>query len=783
MTTGVQLSRADGPRSDDARHSPVAQHRGPRRRSWQVSGGLVQLVVAMVVFHGAVLVQLDGPQPSATVVALVYVLLVPGTVVLRALGLRPRGVAPTLVYTVSGSLALLLVAVLGINQLGPLRGLNEPLATGPVVLSLDAVVMVLAAVALFRRGARPVPVPRRVSPAGVLLVVPLTVAAGTQMIENRGSGMLVAVGLVSAGGVLLWALREARAGREGHVVAALYCVALALMWSFSLRSRALYGFDIQQEFASFRTTGGALRWTPLEGDPYSAMLSITALPTALWQATGLGPLVIYKALFPALFALYPAAIYLLARQWLRPTVALVSTSLVFLTGTVASQMPALARQEIGLVLFVAMLLAAFDRSLGRRGAQQLVLLLGAAMVVSHYSTTYVAIGTLIAARVVALVMRLMRRSTRRPVISLPLTLLLAAWCVVWTGPVTHSASNVTSFAEDVSTNGAKVLPGGGDSFISKWLSGNVVVSATPREYFDAVSPMYAVKYPWLSEYTFSDSVQAQFPAVASAPATDRALVPGLLMPLGLATTALRQLANGAIVIGVIGVLLMLRRRRLDSEVASLVVALLTVTIAVRFSGSASFAYNPERLAMQTSALLVVPLGIVVQRLHRIARSPRGDGRRPRTGVRFASLLAVGAMGLVFLDASGLGTRLSGGASKGNLTAAGEYAERFHATAEDLAAAKWLTERRRDDSIIFADRYGALTLQFSEGRDHSGIFPDLSPGTLDTRGFVFASSSNILNGRARGTTPDNQLSSTYLFPTQFLDTYKAVVFDTGTARIY
>jgi len=777
--TAIQVA---GPRPDDVAPAPAGRRRGPRRRDWSVSGGLVQLALAVVAFHVAVVVQLDGPQPSATVVALAYVLLVPGTVALRALGLRPRGVAPTLVYTVTASLALLLAALLGVNQLGPSRGIAEPLATGPVVLSLDAVTLLLAVVAVVRRTTRPMDVPRRVSPAGVVLVVPLVVAAGTQLVENRGTGMLVGVGLVAAGGVLLWALREARAGRDGHVVLALYCVALALMWSFSLRSRALYGFDVQQEFAAFRTTGEALRWTPLDGDPYSAMLSITALPTALWQATGLDPLLIYKALFPAVFALYPAAVYLLARQWLRPTVALLGTSLVFLTGTMASQMPALARQEIGLVLFAGMLLAAFDRSLGRRGAQQLVLLLGVAMVVSHYSTTYVAIGTLVAARIVALGMRLMRRSTRRPVISLPLTLLLAAWCVVWTGPVTNSASNVTSFAEDVSTNGAKVLPGGGDSFISKWLSGNVAVTATPRDYFDTVAPMYGVKYPWLADYTFSEGVQAQFPAVASAPPADRAVVPGLLAPMGLATTLLRQLSNGAIVIGVVGVLIMLRRRRLDSEVASLVVALLTVTVAVRFSGSASFAYNPERLAMQTSALLVVPLGIVVQRLHRILRGHR-DGRRPRVGAGVAAALAVGVMGLVFLDASGLGARLAGGPARGNLTASGEYAERFHATDEDLAAAQWLTERRRDDSIIFADRYGALTLQFSEGRDHSGIFPDLAPGTLDTRGFVFASSSNILNGRARGTTPDNQMSSTYRFPTAFLDTYKAVVFDTGTARIY
>jgi uncharacterized membrane protein len=765
----------------------VSVSRPPRSaRWWATGGGIVQLLVATGAFHAAVLLR---PHGSAVLLATAYVFFVPGTVALRALGLRPWGGGATLLYTVGASLATLYAVVLAVNTWGPSHGIAQPLATRPVISALDAATLFLAVIASCRRAATPVAVPRRVVPACALLLIPLVVAGGTQLLENRNSSGLVIAGLVGAGAALLWATFEARARREGNVLIALYTVALALLWSFSLRSKGLYGFDIQQEFASFRTTAQALRWTPLADDPYSAMLSINALPTALWQATGLNQVAIYKLLFPAVFALYPVGIYLLARHWIRPSIALLTTSLLFLTSTVASQMPALARQEIALVLFVGMLLAAFDRSLSRGGARLLVLLLGSGMIVSHYSTTYVALGAFVGARVIALGLRIMRRPARKPVISLPVVVALIGVCALWTVPVTHSDNNVTRFATSLSSNGSNILPqGGGQSLLIRWLAGNVTQTATPRAYFDDVSQVYAKVYPWLGEYTFRPDVQAHFPATPSSPPVVRPWQPGLRVPLSLATTFLRQASNLGVVMGCLGLLVMLRRRRIDPEVASLALALFAVTVLVRLSGSAAFAYNPERLAMQTAALLVVPLGLVGQHARRVlGRLAPGAGRRcgftPDTPRRLASALGFVAIAVVFVDASGLGARASGGSPPGNLSTAGEYAERFDANDQDLAAAAWLDSHHRRDAILFADRYGALTLQFSGGRDHSGVFPDLTPGTLDTRAFIFASSSNILDGRARGTTPDNQVSSTYVFPTEFLNTYKAVIFDTGSARVY
>lgn len=761
-------------------------HRAPRRwRSGLV--GLVQLCAALCAFHVSVLERRQG---SATVVALLFLLLVPGHLTVKALRLRPAQALLHLVYSLAGSITGLLAVVLAVRALAGPWHIAHPLATGPMVIGTDILVLLLAAVAAVRRVPISVRVPSRLPASSALLLLPLVTGAGAQLLENDGQDWLVILGLVGSGGALVWAYFQAKQASDGHerrVLAVLTACTLSMMWSYSLRSKGVYGFDVQQEYASARMTAGALAWNPVRGSAYDAMLSITALPTALWQMTGLSVIDSFKVLFPVVFSVYPAAIYVVSRRWLRPVTALVCTCLVFFTSSMAAQMPALGRQEIGLVLFVALLAAAFDTSLPRRSAQVFVLWLGAGMVVSHYSTTYVALGAFLLTRLISLVQRLFRqRTSYRAVLGLPVVVLLFAFSGWWTFGFTHSGQNVNSFTSKVGSTGAQVLPNSShQSLVSAWLSGNVTADVAPQTYFDAIDKNYTQTHAWLKPYR--KSVQQEFTATASSAPTARPWQPGLAAPRTLAVTLVHQATNLLMGVGAVATFVLLKRRRLDPELSAMATAMFLLTLMVRVSGSASFSYNPERLAMQSAAVLVIPLGLLAQWLGRQGSRWRPFGLRwaikddtPRRAAgAFAFLLLV----VVFVDASGLGQRASGGTVPGNLSTTGEFAERFHADDQDIAAANWIAATARPALIVFADRYGALTVQTRQKNGHYGLFPDLAPGTIDQRGLVFASTTNVVDGRARGTTPDGLASSTYTFPATFLDKYKAVVFDTGWARVY
>ena len=756
------------------------------RRQWQRPSWLVdqaQLAAAVGLFHVAVRYRSQG---SATLLALAFLLLVPGRIALRAMAVRPANAANELVLTVSASIGCLLATVLGVRAAAPTFHLVQPLATGPLLVGIDLLMLGLTIIAALRRQPIRVALPSRLPASSALLLIPVVAGFGTEILENRHSMGLLVTALLAGGCALVWAFFQARKGNQGRVLTVLFCVTLSLLWSYSLRSKGLYGFDVQEEFGAYQTTAHTLAWNPVSGSAYSAMLSITALPTMLWQLTGLSGMDSFKLLFPVLFSLYPLGIMLIARRWLRPVPALVCTCLLFLTANVAAQMPALGRQEVALLLFVGVLLAAFDPSLPRRAAQPLALFLGLAMVVSHYSTAYVALGAFFVTRVVSLLQRLFRqRAPYRAVIGLPVVLILIAWSAYWTVDLTKSGQNVGKFAGTVSANGAQVLPNSHQSLLIRWLAGNVTDNVAPQTYFDTIDANYATTHTWIRPYP--KAVQAQFPAVASSAPVVRAWQPGSSMPWRTITTVLRQGTNLAIAVGALAMAFLIRRRRLDPELSAMAMAMFVMSVVIRVSGSASFAYNPERFAMQSAAVLVVPLGLMAQLVRRRMASLHPFGRRlgvrADTPQRAAGVIAVGLLTVLFLDSSGLAARAIGGSPPGNLSTAGEYVERFHASSQDIAGARWLATLSEPNLLLYADRYGLLTVQSQQITHDAGLLPDIAPGTLDQRGLVFASTTNIIDGRARGTTPDDQMSSTYEFPRAFLDTEKAVIFDTGWTRIY
>jgi uncharacterized membrane protein len=734
----------------------------------QVSAGLVGLAALDLAVLGRQSV-------SLSIVVLATMFVVPGSLLLRALGIVLDG-ARWLVSAVGASIALLTFMVLAVNQLLPLFGNDRPLTTGPLLIGLNVLLVALAAGCLIVRAGLPRPRIEAPPVAALTLLAPLLAAAGVERIDNAKGITLLVVSLSASGLAMLAVLllRGASARRAAPWV--LYSAFLALLLSYSMHGPSLYGFDIQQEFGTFEATHAAAHWVVMPGNAYDAMLSISALPTALAELTGFGDAWIFKIVYPVLFGLMPVGVYVLATRWLRPKTAFLGASLVVLQATLVPEIPALARQEIGLLLFIALLLVAFTPGLPRRRSQLLLLVLAIGLVLSHYSSGYITVLALVGITVLRWGFlafgRLRRRSGPRskPVFALLVVVAMAAASYTWNGPVTHSTGNVASFGTTLATQGVQILPNKGSSLLQTWLGGNVTQQVPPEQFFADAASKYGPLRTWLIPY--GQGAQDNFPAVASSAPSAPGLLPSAATPWGGVVTTSRQLVNLGFVVGAVLLLVRLRRRRTDLDLGLLVVVLLGVTALARVSSSFANAYNPERLALQTSCVLVVGLGVLLESLQ-AKLSRRATGR---------AAVATGGMALLFLayfDSSGLVPTLTG-AAPGNLQTQGEYHERFYTTAQDMAAARWLGDNRKKDAPIFTDRYGMLTLLADSGVT-DGIFSDLTPKTLDQRAYVFAPSRNIVDGRARGAI-GNELS-TYVYPTAFLNRYKSLIYSTGTSEVF
>ena len=241
--------------------------------------------------------------------------------------------------------------------------------------------------------------------AGVWLAV-----AGAVRLDHGGSSATSVAALACAAlAVVPAALAVRRPGGERIAGAGLYLLALAVLLVTSLRGNGVTGHDIKIEYRVFLETFTAGSWGP-GGDnvSYNSCLSITVLPSVLARLLGLAPLDVFAVCFPLLFAVVPVVVVLIARRLLPPVQALAAGVLFVAFPTFVNDMTMLNRQAIATVFFAVAVLTLLDERPSRRRTG-LLAVLAVALTVSHYTTTYVAVGLLLLAWAILAAPRLVRR--------------------------------------------------------------------------------------------------------------------------------------------------------------------------------------------------------------------------------------------------------------------------------------------------------------------------------------------------------------------------------------
>ena len=105
--------------------------------------------------------------------------------------------------------------------------------------------------------------------------------------------------------------------------------------------------------------------------------------------TGVSDLLVFKVVYPVISALIPVAVFYLARRILSSRWAFAAGALIITQSGFGQEIPAIARQEIALALFTALVAAMLETKMRWRIQWPLMLSFALTMVVSHYTTTYV----------------------------------------------------------------------------------------------------------------------------------------------------------------------------------------------------------------------------------------------------------------------------------------------------------------------------------------------------------------------------------------------------------
>jgi uncharacterized membrane protein len=705
-----------------------------------------------------------------------FLLIIPGVILLRALRVPGKAISSFPVYIPCASIVVLIAAGLAVDLLGPVAGVKEPLRTLPLLTSLELICLALLISTI--KCSPDVEIPWASLRPGRLIwpfIIPAAAIIGALQLNND-HGNAVAVVMLCGCMILLTAaaLLSARLD-EKILLVILYAANLALLWNYSLRGDLVYGFDIAIEYYDLHQTVLSGIWhVGHSGDAYGAMLSVTIMPAELHFLSGVSALMIFKLVYPAISALFPVAIFSLARWILSRTWAFVAAAFFVAQDLFAQELVALARQEIALVAFIGLLAAMLDRRLHRRTGLTLVALLTATMVLCHYSTTYVTItllGTVVLLQWLISWFRQIPRITGTVVLAFALS---ATGALVWYGAITHSAiSGLGQVAQSVESQGLDILPNQspGENPIAAYLKGNTSTSMSAIEYEHLASAYYKKNDPFitplpnatLAKYNLNDS------ALPSTPVRSP-------LAANLANLAALLVQQGSYLLAAIGSFLMVFRRRpplLSRLTGILGLAGIVFLVLIRLSGTLAATYGQDRALLQVMSVLAIPIGCCLQyfavKWRRLANS--------------ALALAVVSLAVSFVFSSGLLGVAIGGGFATNLANSGVDYERFDMSAAELAPAEWLGGEIRPGQLVYADHYAQLPLAAMTGININDSFlvSDVTPQTLNEHAWVYADQVNVVDGQASAVFDGSTV--TYVFPKNFLDANYNLVYNDGDSEVF
>ena len=783
------------------RPAPVASGKSDAPIAARVLGAFTALILALVVNY-MVIKHVDLPV-ARPVLGFWFLIVLPAYLLYTSSAWRRCGLQERVGYSVGLVLFVLMASGLLINEVLPLGGVQRPLDPGPIIIVGDLINLSL----YIYRSLNPDRIRPRINFAEfskqefrLLVAAALTVALavfGANQLNNGASGNITLIALAIAALVGVFSVRWLRFTRETVMSAVIYLVSLGLLLSTSLRGWSVTGHDIQQEYLVFQLTEVHGRWSMAYfHDAYNACLSITILPTELGQILNVDNPYIYKLFYQLLFALVPVLAYTLARRYINRGVSTLAVGYFVGFPTFFTDMPFLNRQETALLFVSVALLAATNPVWSFRRRQVSLGIAGIAVEVSHYSTMYVFVGTLVIALVLSYVGRLFikphraepksdpaRRYTHRggrhwvPTFkgSLSIGLVIAFIGIVfaWGTLATQTTGAVVSTAEQAITSGSISI----SAFDSGGGSDASVQAALNKDGLQArVGTPPGTFLPW------SAVSKAAIPAVDE-PLTPLTAIGRELNSIGLPVATLNSLVRSLVAyseelflaIGLVRLFLAGRRegRLVGGQFFWLAVGSTGMIVVITAVPSIAADYGVLR-AFQQGLVFFGPV-IVIGSMTVFA--PIG-AKRARIA---ASAVCLG----FFLFTSTLIPQLLGNnLAELNLNNSGNYYDLYYATPQEVNAIAWLGAQPNVlDSPIQASPDARRWEPMNPGSIVGERVIDEYPTLVYQDGWVILGTIATKTGVSFTLEPTTSAIIGYKYPMELLHTYKNLVYTNGGATIY
>ena len=730
----------------------------------------------------------------------IFLITIPGLLIMLMFKIREINSWEYLVYTIGLSVAFLMFGGLFINWVLPLVGIDKPLSLVPLLISFNVLLLIFWVITYKRNKEILLEIkPPKLDRLNKLFftiptIFPILGIFGANILNNQGPNYLT---LTMLGGIAVYVffiVLFRKKLNENIYPWAILMMSISLLLMYSLRSWHISGWDIHQEYQMFQLTKENFHWSMsnFPRNAYNACLSITILPTILSSFLNINDEYIFKLVFQIVFSFIPVIVFLFLSRYTKSIIAFLASFFFISQWQFMQQMPALARQEIALLFFTLSLLILFNKNINLMFRKTLFLIFGFSMIVSHYSTTYVALALFVSIYFIGLIFR--KTENKKPFLKIYekinlkekgkklderkhylngiMVFFLIVFAFLWYVQLTKISDDLVAVTYNTIKNMGKIFTQEMKSEgVRMALLGGVGIYTIKdvQDYAYNTLLDYHTNKPYINYYS-SEKYKEYKPEPIYPkylPITNQIAQKTIYYSHEIAKKSIKVF----IIVGVFYLLFtQFKKRKIDIEYILMILDCVFLVGVMLFVPYISIAYNFERLYQQALVILSLPAvigGLVLFRFF----------KKENIKIILMTIIFI----WYFLPYSGFTSQLFGGEPQMNLNNFGEGYDRFYTHGSEVKSLEWLSKYYNQKDEIYLDEYAVLKAYFFPGINKKNIIKDVLPSTIGKNAYVYSSYVNTINKR---TFIDYELKVMgYNFPTEFLNQNKNLIYNNGRSEVF
>ncbi|GEM_PF-3384846 len=712
-----------------------------------------------------------------------------------------------LVYSHALSLIYLMVVGLAINTVLPFYGIERPLESAfsrPIIFGSTTLLFFVSVIfgkIPFKQYLYSLKNIINVRPneLSILLLCSLptlVTVMGTLLLNNKFNNTLMMVGLalLALQILIVFLLSRFFQNKTFFFLTNLLLIGTGVILMASLRGSLVTGSDIMLEYRMAAVTQENNLWSPFNPDhPYTACLSITILPVIVSNLAGIPLNWVYKLVLQLATILSVIPVFFVARKFVSDKTSYLA-SLAFLTfPSFFGIMPMHLRQSAAMLFFF---LSAHLVLNGKRSISNKVFLylFAFGMVVSHYSTTYLAtaiyIAFFLAASLLFIGSFLLARYKRAENkieelglfkhINIFFLIFLCSTIYIWYFHVTSLSAGLSNFVQKVAlsfrndsnldiredtsiVNQFNIFfeKKQDESAVEEYV--NILTTNYKNNDVEGNNTYYKFSIAEIEDFSLDTLYQEKMPPFIN---------PQILQPLYIGADLVKKTYKVLTIIGVVFVaysLIFKKEKKYDTPYLLFLGVAFSLLIAFTSLPLFTVDYDVFRTYHQLLVVLALMPVVGLTLLFSIIKLP------------FKNFFIVTFFVFYFSLSTGLFYQLFGGYSYSlTLNNKGDDYDRYYIQEGEILSSQWIEKNREQYAPIHTDTYTKQKLR-ALSTDPLPVYDEITPISITQLGYVFLTQSQMENSAAYKNL-NNRLIK-HRIPKDFISQKKDKVYSNSKSEIY